>query len=272
MISKIITLFFVLVLSACGAYADTADAMKIESATSWECGLQEDAVQDKYVSVRYHGQRYGTDKPCYGIPGTHHCDGLPYTKNFTWHFTNADDFVTLPKHSEVIYGFRLAIGWLNAFTGFTFTETGPSNASNAIPISWSWDVNSNYFASGGCDAFVRHVPNAPGQVYNMAYYRGCDMNLNVGNMGTFAEESAGIPGYDITNIDVGWTIAFHEFGHIMGLAHAKNGIMREQIPLYNIDLGDYTPGIYSALNMYNPNPGTNHVLVTIPGFAPHISE
>jgi hypothetical protein len=177
---------------------------------------------------------------------------------------------------EALSGFMYAMQeWSDTSgTGFTFTETaGPTGLQNDITIEWSWNPTSDWFGSAGCNVLDHYVTtNAPGQVAYLALFDNCHMDLNVPKMAATVAAWYGIPGYDITPWDVGAAVFGHEFGHIMGLAHAVSGVMKAKMTGETMDVPIHPDPTYWALGEYNPASAGGVTLVTVPGFTPHISQ
>jgi hypothetical protein len=268
--------FAIASLPACG---DPAGDAALVDPIEWECGFERPgdppAVEEKFVLPKYYGMRPISSKPCYGVPETHQCLALPYTKNFYWHFGDsmAQYLGMLSSVDlEALAGFYGAIDWLNQESGFTFTETaGPTGLDNDITIDWAWNPEGD-LGSAICGVAKQTVTqNAPGQVSSVVAYKGCHMSINVGAWSWVVTSYAGSEIYDIAGWDVGFATAIHEFGHIMGIGHAVIGIMKAKMTAATIDNPNYTLPMLNATLTYNPTISAVTVPV-IPGFTPHISE
>lgn len=247
--------------------------------------LPGDAEDKGMLLPRYMGRRTN-NSPCYGVPESHICVGLPWTKAFTWSYSTltgdrpADYFAQMTaRHWDGVSGFEEALLYQNQLSGYTgysivYDNTPPDPAAH-ITISWTWGPDSGWGGSAGCTVPHHTVTtNAPEQVTTVTVYKGCYIDFNVARTPVYVDAWAGQPGYDITDRDYGWAIGQHELGHIFGLAHAKAGLMKGTIPAVNIDNPDFTGPTYDALWFYNPNwyDPNDFFLQTIPGYTPHISE
>lgn len=257
-----------------------------------ECGLQmpgdlapepvlDAQAEEKRVLIKYMGRESTTyDTPCYANPNTHNCVALPYTKTFTWSWNNAVDYAHLMTwdHIEALAGFEAALGHMNSHTGFSFTQTAPSSAANHIDVYLTWDPDAVGDGAAGfanCGSWVNKDLNAPGQVGTVNYYKNCQVSINLALMVVVADYWEGYDfgtGYFVEPWGVGWAMANHEFGHVMGFAHFQTGGMRAVIPASELSNADFTAPQYSALNQFNPTVGTNLVLITVPFFSPHWTE
>lgn len=266
--SWLLALAIAILATGCGGPTDAA-------ASDWDCAFEMPAHdgEEKRNLAKYHGRYNATESPCYSNNITHNCLFLPYTKTFTWHWTNSFEGLLQADDWMAVQGFKAAMTYLGQQgTGFTFTQVEtPTGLPNDIPITWAWEPTADYFAEGGCTSFHALHQNVPGAVNQVSYYKGCHMKLNVPTMADVAATWAAL-GYETTPWGAGWAVANHEFGHIMGFAHSITGGMAAEIPVIEIETTDYTEAQYQVMTVFNPNGSSTFTLHTIPGFTPVTSE